>query len=518
MDDKVDSSSSSSAAPPSIFYKGNKSPIWNAFDKFKSIFSNRTTAIVAVLVLVLGLGAGIIAVQRSTEYRQQAATSFQEITKDSASGAKTAATRIATSIIWSHTIGTGDNRLLVVSATTKYDPNTINNLNAKYGNTIMSGYNTVDNRAKGISMYTWYLVNPPTGQNTVTITSTNQSSMVGVASSWFGVLQSHPVDVARTKSGDITTTPFVLFVNSFDGVNKSTTYDSGDAIIDIFSTTAGIDGCDIDVTPATNQQLLTKQKNTIVAAATSRKTSPSTPLEMGWYAISCNHSDNPGYLYTMMAINPAPATSSTIAPTRTPTPTVTPTADLSVTLYAKKSTDTVWTSTELSGQKPLLYNLRATVTGTATGNIRYRFMCWKKDSGVWLGDTTISSTSHTFGDTCQHLSDVSTIYAQVEVTRQGIVRLDEIPITALSTNTPTNTPTPTITIAPGSFNSADINRDGAVTLADFNLWKRAFLGQDSEPYQFTDSGGHLKPYFPNVNNQDGVTLADFNLWKIEFLK
>jgi|SRR3989344_36508 len=58
----------------SVSYNRDQSPIWNLFDKARGMFSNRTTAIASILVLVLGVGAGIIAVQRSTEFRQQAAS------------------------------------------------------------------------------------------------------------------------------------------------------------------------------------------------------------------------------------------------------------------------------------------------------------------------------------------------------------------------------------------------------------------------------------------------------------
>ena len=43
-------------------------------DRMRGVFSNRTTAIFAVLVLAIGIGAATLAVQRSTETRQRAAT------------------------------------------------------------------------------------------------------------------------------------------------------------------------------------------------------------------------------------------------------------------------------------------------------------------------------------------------------------------------------------------------------------------------------------------------------------
>lgn len=78
MDDKTEQNSPANSAPStppspaSISYSRNQSPIMNVFGKFKSLFSNRTTAMAAVLLLVVGVGAGIIATQNSTEIRQRA--------------------------------------------------------------------------------------------------------------------------------------------------------------------------------------------------------------------------------------------------------------------------------------------------------------------------------------------------------------------------------------------------------------------------------------------------------------
>src|SRR3989344_4033639 len=44
------------------------------FDKFSSFFTKKTTAVLVILVLIIGVGAATIAVQRSTETRQRAAT------------------------------------------------------------------------------------------------------------------------------------------------------------------------------------------------------------------------------------------------------------------------------------------------------------------------------------------------------------------------------------------------------------------------------------------------------------
>ena len=106
MDDNLDKNAPTKPASDSVSYSRNQSPTWNVFGKFFRLFSNRTTAIAGVLVLVLGLGAGIIAVQRSTEYRQQAAITPVSYTFGDSSSIKAGSPNFdATSITgWLHNV------------------------------------------------------------------------------------------------------------------------------------------------------------------------------------------------------------------------------------------------------------------------------------------------------------------------------------------------------------------------------------------------------------------------------
>ncbi len=54
---------------------------------------------------------------------------------------------------------------------------------------------------------------------------------------------------------------------------------------------------------------------------------------------------------------------------------------------------------------------------------------------------------------------------------------------------------------------ADIDRNGAIDIIDFNLWLSAFKGTAVSPYT---AGG--KTYYPNVNSDSAVDLLDFNVW------
>lgn len=58
--------------PASYTRPNNSSPKF--FDKFSSFFTKKTVAVLVILVLIIGVGAATIAVQRSTEIRQRAVT------------------------------------------------------------------------------------------------------------------------------------------------------------------------------------------------------------------------------------------------------------------------------------------------------------------------------------------------------------------------------------------------------------------------------------------------------------
>jgi len=96
--------------------------------------------------------------------------------------------------------------------------------------------------------------------------------------------------------------------------------------------------------------------------------------------------------------------------TITPSPVVTPT--LGVTLSAQPT----------SGEEPL-YNvdLRATVSGTATGAISYSFDCTY--DGTWDHFTTTSNETYTANNLCDYETD-GTYTARIRAERQGLIAYD----------------------------------------------------------------------------------------------
>lgn len=111
-----------------------------------------------------------------------------------------------------------------------------------------------------------------------------------------------------------------------------------------------------------------------------------------------------------------------------------------VTLEGKISGTNSWSSSGVYGEKGFQYKLRAKVSGTATGEITYEFMC-RQSSGVIVKKITTSSTSYEFDDTCQYYSKNSAESAYVKATRGGKEDSDTLPL-ALTTNSnpPTQAP------------------------------------------------------------------------------
>jgi hypothetical protein len=150
------------------------------------------------------------------------------ITVDSSSSVVTA-TNTATTASWSHTVGTGSNRILVVgismvSATTT---NTVTSVS--YGGSAMSRIGTV-NRIATILYRTeiWYMRSPPSGTSTITVNLSNGASITAGATSFAGVNLSDPLGSFVSATG---------INSSLPTVNATTV--AGDMVIDTVNTRGG---------------------------------------------------------------------------------------------------------------------------------------------------------------------------------------------------------------------------------------------------------------------------------------
>lgn len=136
-----------------------------------------------------------------------------------------------------------------------------------------------------------------------------------------------------------------------------------------------------------------------------------------------------------------------------------------------------------SGQAPLNnVDLKATVSGAATGEIRYQFDC--HNNGTWDRDITISSepfSPYIAQNLCDY-PDAGVYTAKVKVTRQGLIAEDTASITVSQYNTK-----PTVDAGP----DRQVNAGETVTL----------LGSGSDPdggavtYRWTCNGGSLSNYY-----------------------
>ena len=96
---------------------------------------------------------------------------------------------------WSHTCS-GSNRILLVGvADYSTSPSSVT-----YGGNNLTLITSIYN-----STTWWYLINPPTGSKTITITfSSSENFIAGIAVSYKGVTQTNPIDTYATKKIDAT--------------------------------------------------------------------------------------------------------------------------------------------------------------------------------------------------------------------------------------------------------------------------------------------------------------------------
>jgi hypothetical protein len=100
------------------------------------------------------------------------------------------ATATATSLSWSHTVGSGANRLLVVGVAIRNANNVVTGVSyAGKSLTLLQARNNHDN---AVRVEQWYLVAPPSGTGNVTVTLSGGAKVVGGAVSFTGANQVSP--------------------------------------------------------------------------------------------------------------------------------------------------------------------------------------------------------------------------------------------------------------------------------------------------------------------------------------
>ena len=172
----------------------------------------------------------------------------------------------------------------------------------------------------------------------------------------------------------------------------------------------------------------------------------------GWGRLdACGALNTAGFTCPVAGASPQPSPSLLPSPIASPSPTPvaspspSPTT-LSVVLSGRVLSTQPFSSISVSGTAPLNgVDLQGDVSGTATGNIRYRFDC--TNDGTFERDTTTILDPFAVADLCNY-STAGSYTARVTVDRGGRQATDTLPITVTSAPSPAPSPTPSPTSSP----------------------------------------------------------------------
>ena len=138
------------------------------------------------------------------------------ITRSAVSSQRTSA-GTGTSLSWSHNVGTGENRILVVGIHVLYSA--AGTPTVSYAGQAMTLLNKI--RKANLSsegwVYLFYRIAPASGSNTIAASWTNQSWAFGGGASFNGVSQVAPMHANITRAGSSGSPPVTYSINSPDG-------------------------------------------------------------------------------------------------------------------------------------------------------------------------------------------------------------------------------------------------------------------------------------------------------------
>ena len=117
-------------------------------------------------------------------------------------------------LTWSHTVGSGSNRFLVVGVSIRNAGNTVSGIT--YGGAALTFIGAQNNHDDAVRTEMWYRTAPAVGTANVVITLTGGAKMVGGAVTFFGVSQSAPLGtfVANNSTNTGTTDPSVVVTSA----------------------------------------------------------------------------------------------------------------------------------------------------------------------------------------------------------------------------------------------------------------------------------------------------------------
>ena len=98
----------------------------------------------------------------------------------------------STTLSWSHTVNSGDNRLLIVTFHAFGGPSSVSSVT--YGGQSLTKVSDAYESSRSVLSSMWYLINPNVGTNTITVNySSTTNTCAGSSMSLFGVKQISPL-------------------------------------------------------------------------------------------------------------------------------------------------------------------------------------------------------------------------------------------------------------------------------------------------------------------------------------
>ncbi|HEY7634895.1 MAG TPA: hypothetical protein VH763_05100 [Gemmatimonadales bacterium] len=193
---------------------------------------------------------------------------------------------------WSHTVGTGTQRLLVVGVTVRNGLNL--GVSVTYGGTGLTLLRSTRNSDNAVRAELWYLKNPASGTANVTVTLLGAAKMAGGAVSFSGVNQTTPIGAIASDSSTGTGT-----------TNPTTTVTSatGNLVIDAVA----MEGSAGTVTAGANQTQ--RWTNTTGSAGGEIRGVGSTEPGAASVTMSWTKTNNAKWAIVAASINPAAAPS-----------------------------------------------------------------------------------------------------------------------------------------------------------------------------------------------------------------
>jgi len=111
-------------------------------------------------------------------------------------------------LTWSHTVGMGNNRILIVGTAHRDGNRSV--ASVTYGGTALTSIGAQNGAGNQNQATLWYLINPPTGTANISVSLSGSSDVTAGAASFTGVNQTTPLGTLNSLSGTSTTASVVV--------------------------------------------------------------------------------------------------------------------------------------------------------------------------------------------------------------------------------------------------------------------------------------------------------------------